>query len=75
MAYALYTTAANTVAKFGTMRLSLTIPFVIYGIFRYLYLIHQKDRGGDPTQTILTDPPLLVDILLWVGTVLLLLTL
>jgi len=75
IAYALYTISPDVQEKLGTSWLSLTIPFVLYGIFRYLYLIHQKDQGGDPTETILTDPPLLVNILLWVVAVLLLLSL
>ncbi len=46
MAYAFYTVSGDTVAKFGTDRLALTIPFPLYGIFRYLYLVHQKHGGG-----------------------------
>jgi len=66
MAYALYTMAPETIAKFGTTHLNLTIPFVLYGIFRYLYLIYQKKiASSDPVGIILSDPPLLVDILLW----------
>jgi 4-hydroxybenzoate polyprenyltransferase len=67
--YALYTMSAEVQAKLGTPWLGLTMPFVLYGIFRYLYLIHQKSEGGDPSQTILTDRPLLVNILLWGGAV------
>ena len=43
----------------GTDRLALTIPFVLYGIFRYLYLVHQRRGGGSPTERLLTDRPLL----------------
>jgi hypothetical protein len=46
--------------------LILTIPFVLYGIFRYLYLIHQKAEGGTPETLILKDRPLLFDIFLWI---------
>jgi 4-hydroxybenzoate polyprenyltransferase len=63
--YAFYTTAEETVSKFRTNRLAWTIPFVIYGIFRYLYLVHQKEQGGSPTDVLLTDRPLLVDVALW----------
>jgi 4-hydroxybenzoate polyprenyltransferase len=74
VAYALYTISPDVREKLGTPWLGLTIPFVLYGIFRYLYLIHQKDLGGNPTETILTDPPLLVDILLWAVAVLIILS-
>ena len=56
MAYASYTTAPETLEKFQTDRLAWTIPFVLYGIFRYLYLVHQKEQGGSPTD-ILSDRP------------------
>jgi hypothetical protein len=55
--------------KLRTARLPLTIPFVLYGFFRYLYLVHQKEGGGDPAQVVLTDRPLAASILLWIGTV------
>jgi len=63
--YALYTISPDVQEKLGTPWLGLTIPFVLYGIFRYLYLIHQKSEGGDPSQTIVTDRPLLANIALW----------
>jgi len=65
-AYAFYTLSPETVSKFGTEKLSWTLPFVLYGIFRYLYLVHQKDRGDSPTDMLLTDRPLLVTVALWV---------
>jgi 4-hydroxybenzoate polyprenyltransferase len=65
MAYCFYTLAPETVERYRTDRLSWTIPFVLYGIFRYLYLVHQKEQGGSPTDVLLTDWPLLVDIALW----------
>lgn len=65
MAYALYTMAPETREKFGTSYMILTIPFVIYGIFRYLYLVHQKEQGGNPTTVLITDKPILLNILLW----------
>jgi 4-hydroxybenzoate polyprenyltransferase len=68
-AYAFFTLAPETVSKFGTTRLSLTLPFVVYGIFRYLYLVHQKDQGDNPTDVLLTDRPLLVAVALWFATV------
>ncbi len=63
MAYTLYTFYSKTALK--THYLMLTVPFVLYGIFRYLYLIHQENQGGRPEILLLTDKPLLLDILLW----------
>jgi len=70
-AYAFYTTAAETRDKFQTDRLAWTIPFVLYGIFRYLYLVHQKEKGGSPSDVLLTDRPLLVAVALWALTIVL----
>ena len=65
MAYALYTTASETVEKFGTRNLIFTLPFVLYGIFRYLYLVHQKNLGGSPELILLKDHPMQLNILLY----------
>ena len=70
VAYAFYTMAPETVEKYRTERLAWTIPFVLYGIFRYLYLVHQKDQGGSPTDLLVTDRPLLVDVALWAAAIL-----
>jgi 4-hydroxybenzoate polyprenyltransferase len=58
MGYALYTIWPGTVAKFGTEALLYTVPFVAYGIFRYLYLVGTTDNTEDPAQVLLTDRPL-----------------
>jgi 4-hydroxybenzoate polyprenyltransferase len=73
IAYCLYTISPETVLKFGTDHLIWTAAFVLYGIFRYLYLVHQKGKGGSPEELILQDKPLLLDILLWIGAVILIL--
>ncbi len=73
MAYALYTMAPDTEARLGTTLLPLTIPFVLYGIFRYLYLLYRHDLGGNPSEHLLTDRALLLDIALWGVTVVLIL--
>ncbi|MFH1347345.1 MAG: decaprenyl-phosphate phosphoribosyltransferase [Candidatus Margulisiibacteriota bacterium] len=67
VAYALYTLWPETVSKFNTTNLVYSIPFVLYGIFRYLYLIYKKDAGGRPEKILLTDLPLIFDIFLWIG--------
>lgn len=73
ISYSLYTVSSETVAKFGTSNLLFTVPFVLYGIFRYLYLVHQKDEGGSPEALIIKDKPLLVDLFLWIATAMLIL--
>jgi 4-hydroxybenzoate polyprenyltransferase len=65
VAYAFYTVSPETVSKFGTDLLGLTLPLPIYGIFRYLYLVHQKEGGGSPAEMLLTDRPLLICSALW----------
>ncbi|MBN2560517.1 MAG: decaprenyl-phosphate phosphoribosyltransferase [Phycisphaerae bacterium] len=65
VSYALYTLWPDTVAKFGTARLGFTIPFVIFGIFRYLDLVYRHEKGGQPELILLTDVPLLVDLALY----------
>lgn len=69
LAYAIYTVAPDTVQKFGTSGLVYSIPFVVYGIFRYLYLIYEKKSGGSPSETLVTDGPLALTILGWGGAV------
>jgi len=63
--YTFYTVAPETVAKFGTTRLVFTVPFVLYGIFRYLYLIHRRQMGGSPEKALLNDGASLVNLVLY----------
>jgi 4-hydroxybenzoate polyprenyltransferase len=65
IAYIFYTISPETEVKFGTVWLGLTIPFPLYGIFRYLYLVHQREGGGSPADLLLTDRPLLTCVALW----------
>jgi len=69
VAYCLYTIAPETVTKFGTSNLIFTFPFVLYGIYRYLYLVYRKDLGGAPERVFVTDAPMIVAVLLWVASV------
>jgi len=64
-AYALYTMSPDTVAKFHTRLLPVTLPFVLYGIFRYLYLLYRRELGGNPSDLLLNDRALLVNTVLW----------
>jgi 4-hydroxybenzoate polyprenyltransferase len=74
MGYALYAMNEEVQTKLGTDKRFLgTIVFVLYGIFRYLYLVHQKSEGGDPSELILSDKWLLANMLLWAMTVFLVL--
>lgn len=73
IAYSVYATSAETAQRLGTTRLALTIPFVLYGIFRYLYLVHQKRGGGSPAAMLVTDRPLLACVALWAASIILIL--
>jgi 4-hydroxybenzoate polyprenyltransferase len=65
--YALYTRADETVARVGSTAMLLTIPFVVYGVFRYLFLIHKRKVGGDPVQILFSDRPTQLNLLLWIS--------
>ena len=71
IAYIFYTINPETVQKFQTELLGLSIPFPLYGIFRYLYLVHRKEGGGSPAEMLLTDRPLLACVALWAALVVL----
>jgi len=64
--YMLYTVDARTVHFIGTKHLMLSIPFVYYGIFRYLYLIHKVQTDGDPTSMVLRDGMMRLNLFLWI---------
>jgi len=73
IAYCLYTLWPETVQKFKTHNLILSVPFVLYGIFRYLYLVYRKEEGGAPEKVLFTDLPLVIDIGLWLASVVMIL--
>jgi 4-hydroxybenzoate polyprenyltransferase len=66
ISYALYTVAKRTMDLFGTDKLIYTTVFVIYGVFRYLYLIHTTTTTDKPTDVVTSDVPILVTAILWV---------
>ena len=65
MSYVLYTLSDDVRTKFPGKRLELTVPFVLFGIFRYLFLVHRDQEGDDPARLLFTDPVLLSVVLLW----------
>jgi len=65
MSYAFYTVSEETVNRFQTEALLFTVPFVLYGIFRYLYLIYHRNQGGNPAHDLLADPHIIVNLCLW----------
>lgn len=65
VAYIMYTLTSETAERVGSDRLSYSVVFVLYGVFRYLYLSHKGGGGGDPTETLLTDRPLIGSVMLW----------
>ncbi len=67
--YALYTLSAETITRFGSRGMMLTVPFVLYGIFRYLFLMHRQSGNGDPALLFLTDRPTMLNTILWGVTV------
>ncbi|MFI5144293.1 MAG: decaprenyl-phosphate phosphoribosyltransferase [Ignavibacteria bacterium] len=65
ISYALYTVSERTVLMFGTEKLIYTTPFVIYGIFRYMYLMHRKNLGESPTSIVTKDIPIMLTVFFW----------
>jgi len=74
LAYSVYTISPETLAKFHGRPLYLTIPFVLYGIFRYLYLMYARDQGGNPSEHLLRDHATFINVLLWAVAVMAILT-
>jgi 4-hydroxybenzoate polyprenyltransferase len=66
LSYSIYTIWPDTVAKFGTTNLVYTIPLVLIGVMRYLYLVYSKDKGGSPSDLLLSEKFILIDVFLWI---------
>ena len=73
LAYAFYAFSPEVAEKLGTPYMGLTLPFVLYGLFRYLYLVHRRGEGESPTSLVVRDGPLRTAVLLWGVVVLVLL--
>jgi hypothetical protein len=70
ISYSIYTVWPSTVAKFGSKDLVFTIPFVVFGIMRYLFLVYNRHEGGDPSGILLTEKGIMIDVFLWFAVVL-----
>jgi 4-hydroxybenzoate polyprenyltransferase len=71
ISYTLYTINEDIINKFGTAGLIITVPFVLYGLFRYLLLIYCKGKGGSPEELVINDPGIIIAVLLWFTVILL----
>jgi 4-hydroxybenzoate polyprenyltransferase len=67
LAYGLYTVSPETVAHVGSDRLKFTVPCVIYGVFRYVFLVHKRGQGGAPEKVLLGDAPIQLTVLAILG--------
>lgn len=66
LSYSIYTIWPDTVEKFGTTNLVYTIPLVLLGVMRYLYLVYSKDKGGSPSDLLLSEKFILIVVFLWI---------
>lgn len=71
--YMIYSASGEVEAKLGTHYQYVTVPYVVFGILRYLYLVQERDEGGDPSMVLLSDRQLMISVILWIGTEILLL--
>jgi 4-hydroxybenzoate polyprenyltransferase len=70
VSYAMYAIAPETAEKYDTQDLIWTIPMVLFGIFRYLFLVYQRPEEKNPTEALLSDAPFVINLLVWGGAVL-----
>ncbi len=73
LAYSLYAFSPEVAEKLGTRNMGLTIPFVMFGVFRYLYLVHRRGEGENPATLVISDRPLVWNVALWAASVLIVL--
>jgi hypothetical protein len=69
IAYSIYTIWPATVEKFDTPNLIYTVPFVVFGLFRYMYLVMIRSKGGSPSEVLVSDLPIMLDVVLWITVV------
>lgn len=69
VAYSMYSMDREVMQAFHTEYLVYTVPFVVYGVFRYLYMVFTEEKGGDPTELVLKDRPMQINLILWILTV------
>lgn len=67
ISYSLYTMSADTIKTHQTDNLIYTVPFVIYGLFRYIYILHHRSSGGDPSKDLVKDPHILLSVVCWLA--------
>jgi 4-hydroxybenzoate polyprenyltransferase len=67
VSYVIYTLSDRVRETLEVQYMHVTVPFVVYGLFRYLYLVRRGDRAQDPARLLATDPPLVATVLLWAG--------
>ncbi|MHC4799648.1 MAG: hypothetical protein ACYTF1_23690 [Planctomycetota bacterium] len=72
--YTLYTVDARTVELFGTQAMLVTVPSVIYGLLRYIYIIYHLEQGEDPSHTLIYDIPMVINQIIWIVASLLVVT-
>jgi 4-hydroxybenzoate polyprenyltransferase len=72
--YTLYTVDARTVELFGTQAMLITVPSVIYGLLRYIYIIYHLEQGEDPSHTLIHDVPMIINMIIWIVVSLLVVT-